>query len=226
MLCFIVIWRYLDSLGGDIKKLKSGNSSTSTQIASLVDFPKHYCKHHLYHHHHRNHHRPHNHYEHQNHHHHCQLDHLRHSRGDNDVPGPLFTVIRYPTQFFTRFWCKSRWVYLTYHYFYAFSLPHIFIHSSSVVVLMCATTAQPSFKWLLMVTCSDLLILGFWIFCILSALCLIKYHSAYRIRLWCPIRVIDFHGDATLFMLICWRWWSWWWWWFDVKGNHMKEKQW
>ena len=107
MLCFIVIWRYLDSLGGDIKKLKSGNSSTTTQIASLVDFPKHYCKHHLYHHHHRNHHRPHNHYEHQNHHHHCQLDHLRHSRGDNDVPGPLFTVIRYPTQFFTRFWCKS-----------------------------------------------------------------------------------------------------------------------
>ena len=43
MLCFIVIWRYLDSLGGDIKKLKSGNSSTTTQIASLVDFPKHFC---------------------------------------------------------------------------------------------------------------------------------------------------------------------------------------
>ena len=43
MLCFIVIWRYLDSLGGDIKKLKSGNSSTSTQIASLVDFPKRFC---------------------------------------------------------------------------------------------------------------------------------------------------------------------------------------
>ena len=45
--------------------------------------------------------RPHNHYEHQNHHHHCQLDHLGQSRGDNDVPSPLFTVIRYPTQFFT-----------------------------------------------------------------------------------------------------------------------------
>ena len=43
MLCFIVIWRYLDSLGGDIKKLKSGNSSTTTQIASLVDFPKRFC---------------------------------------------------------------------------------------------------------------------------------------------------------------------------------------
>ena len=43
MLCFIVILRYLDSLGGDIKKLKSGNSSTSTQIASLVDFPKRFC---------------------------------------------------------------------------------------------------------------------------------------------------------------------------------------
>ena len=43
MLCFIVIWRYLDSLGGDIKKLKSENSSTTTQIASLVDFPKLFC---------------------------------------------------------------------------------------------------------------------------------------------------------------------------------------